>query len=62
VRVSAQHERFDPYGRLLREERAEHVMPFYEAAREARRTLLLGDLGTGKSTLAAQLVLDQVKV
>jgi DNA replication protein DnaC len=37
-------------------------MPFYEAAREARRTLLLGDLGTGKSTLAAQLVLDQVKV
>ena len=31
-------------------------MSFYEAVRESRRTLLLGDLGTGKSTLAAQLV------
>ena len=33
-------------------------MPLYDAVRQARRTLLLGDLGTGKSTLATQLVID----
>jgi predicted MPP superfamily phosphohydrolase len=58
VRVSAQREKFDAEGRLERAKDAEQSMPLYEAAREARRTLLLGDLGTGKSTLAAQLVID----
>ena len=36
-------------------------MPFLEAARSSRRVLLLGDLGTGKSTLAAVLVLHALE-
>jgi hypothetical protein len=35
-------------------------MSLYEAIREARRTLLLGDLGTGKSTLASELVIETI--
>jgi len=61
LRVSKQLDRFDPMGRMLREDKSEHVMPLYEAVREARRTLLLGDLGTGKSTLAAQLVIETLE-
>lgn len=60
VRVNTQRQRFDPEGRLVRIERAEQTMPFYEAIRRSRRTLLLGDLGTGKSTLGAQLVVDTI--
>lgn len=33
-------------------------MPLFEATRRSRNTLLLGDLGTGKSTTIAQLVID----
>ncbi|MGZ5010619.1 MAG: metallophosphoesterase, partial [Methylobacter sp.] len=58
LQVSKQIDRFDPLGRMLREDRSEYAMPLYEAVRESRRTLLLGDLGTGKSTLAAQLVIE----
>ena len=58
LRVSAQRDTFDSTGRLVRPKDAEQTLPFYEAVRQARRTLLLGDLGTGKSTLAAQLVID----
>lgn len=35
-------------------------MPLYEAIRRSRRTLLVGDLGTGKSTLGAQLVVETI--
>jgi hypothetical protein len=58
VRISAQREEYDSERRVLRRKNAEQTMPFYEAVRESRRTLLLGDLGTGKSTLAAQLVIE----
>lgn len=58
VRVSIQHDQYDTNGRLIRAKNAEQTMPFYEAVRESRRTLLFGDLGTGKSTLAAQLVTE----
>lgn len=60
VRVSAQHQKFSPQGRLLREKRDEDLMPFYEAVRVARRVLLLGDLGSGKSTLTATLVIETI--
>jgi hypothetical protein len=60
VSVSVQDGRFDVNGRLLRQKKAEQSMPLYDAARQARRTLLLGDLGTGKSTLVATLVLDSI--
>ena len=60
VRVSAQRQGFDREGRFVRTERAEQIIPFYEATRRSRRTLLLGDLGTGKSTLAAKLVVETV--
>ncbi|MGZ5012061.1 MAG: metallophosphoesterase, partial [Methylobacter sp.] len=58
LQVSRQIDHFDSLGRMLREDKSEYVMPLYEAVRESRRTLLLGDLGTGKSTLAAQLVIE----
>jgi predicted MPP superfamily phosphohydrolase len=61
VRVSTQHQEFDLYGRMVRKDRTEHLVPFYKAAREARRTFLLGDLGAGKSTLAANLVLETIE-
>ena len=58
MRVSAEHGRFDAFGQIVREKTAEQAMPLYEATRTARCSLLLGDLGTGKSTLAAQLMAD----
>ncbi len=60
VRVSPQHERFDAQGALLRREQSEQIMPFYDAIRQARQTLLLGDLGSGKSSLAAELVIHTI--
>ncbi|MBW6484751.1 MAG: metallophosphoesterase [Syntrophobacterales bacterium] len=60
VRISVQRNQYDRAGRLIREKHTEHEMPFYDAVRESRRTLLLGDLGTGKSTLAAQLVTETI--
>ena len=58
LRVSAERDTFDKTGRLIRPKDAEQTMPLFEAVRQARRTILLGDLGTGKSTLAGQLVID----
>ena len=58
LRVSDQHDVFDATEQLVRPKDTETTLSLYEAVREARRTLLLGDLGTGKSTLAAQLVID----
>ncbi|MEN9502508.1 MAG: hypothetical protein RI964_1793 [Pseudomonadota bacterium] len=58
VRVSTQQEDFDFSGKLIRPKNSEHIMPMFEAIRESRNSLLLGDLGTGKSTIVAQLVLD----
>ena len=58
VRISIQRDQYDSDGRLIRAKNTEQAMPLYEAVRESRRTLLLGDLGTGKSTLAAQLVTE----
>lgn len=60
VRVSPQHEQFDAEDGLLRREQSEQIMPFYEAIRLARQTLLLGDLGSGKSSLAADLVIHTI--
>lgn len=61
VRVSVQLDRYDMQGRLIREKNSEQIMPFYEAARGSRRTLLLGDLGTGKSVLGANLVIETLE-
>lgn len=61
MRVSDQHDRFDSNGRLIRGKNTEHQLPFYQAVRESRRTLLFGDLGMGKSTLAAQLVTETME-
>jgi len=58
VRVSTQQESFDPSGQIIRPKDSEQIMPMFEAIRKSRNTLLLGDLGTGKSTVAAQLVTD----
>jgi len=60
IRVSAQRDKYDASGRFIRAKDAEQQMLFYDAVRVARRTLLLGDLGTGKSTLAAQLVMETI--
>lgn len=61
LRVSDQRDTFDETGRLVRSKDAEQTLSFYEAVRQARRTLVLGDLGTGKSTLAAQLVIETLE-
>lgn len=47
VRVNTQHQRFDPEGRLVRIERAEQIMPLYEAIRRSRRkqSLCLAQIG-----------------
>lgn len=42
----------------MRPQNSEQIMPLFEATRKSRNTLLLGDLGTGKSTTVAQLVID----
>src|SRR5260370_596257 len=51
---------FSRAGRVVRDKINEQPLPLYEAIRTSRRTLLLGDLGTGKSTLAAQLVAETI--
>jgi len=58
LRVSDQRDIFDEAGRLVRSKEDEQTLSCYEAVRQARRTLVLGDLGTGKSTLASQLVIE----
>jgi len=48
VRVSIQHAKYDSEGRLVRDKNTEQAMPFYEAVRQSRRTILFGDLGLEK--------------
>jgi hypothetical protein len=43
---------------LPREPKQYAEMPLYQAARQSRNTLLLGDLGAGKSTLAGMLAVE----
>lgn len=50
--------RFTASGNLNLEPSLRHSMPLNEAVKLSRRTLLLGDLGTGKSTLAGLLVVS----
>lgn len=60
VRVTGQLDRYDAQGRL--EEYGDQFvsLPLYEACRQSRRTVLLGDLGSGKSTLGAQFVVESL--
>ena len=51
-------QQFDADGRLIRSEKIETTLPLLQAARASRRTLLLGDMGAGKSTLAGTLVCE----
>ncbi|OEU66083.1 MAG: hypothetical protein BBJ57_04430 [Desulfobacterales bacterium PC51MH44] len=49
-------------GQLISEGKKErNLLPLFKATRQHRRTLLLGDLGTGKSTLAGCLVTETMK-
>lgn len=61
LRTSEQQTQFDQRRYFIRKENAEFTLSLYEALRMSRRTLLLGDLGTGKSTLAAGLVSETVR-
>jgi hypothetical protein len=56
VRISDLSERFDSSRLLLRDRRNDQTMSVYEAVRRNRCTLILGDLGSGKSTLVGGLV------
>lgn len=54
--------RFSPKGKLISKgEKERTLLPLFEAARQHRRTLLLGDLGAGKSTLAGYFVIETMK-
>ena len=57
VHITLQAAVFNRRREVVTPEHAAVEMPLYEAVREARYSLLLGDLGSGKSTLAAGLVL-----
>lgn len=46
--------RYDDEGNLLMEPRSNVLMMLFDAAKLSRRTVLLGDMGTGKSTLAGK--------
>ena len=49
-------------GKLISEEKRErYLLPLFKATRQHRRTLLLGDLGAGKSSLAGCLVSETMK-
>lgn len=58
VYVTRQIPTYDAHGQLVTPPNTAVEMPLYEAVREARYSLLLGDLGSGKSTLAGSLVLE----
>ena len=53
IRVSPQRPQFNLEGRLIRIERSEQILPFYEATRRSRRTLLLGDLASKREKCVA---------
>lgn len=57
VHITLQAAVFDRRRKVVTPEDTAVEMPLYEAVREARYSLLLGELGSGKSTLAASLVL-----
>lgn len=56
VRVTQEQDRYDAQRRLIFPKESLVPIPLYDATRRERRCLLLGDLGTGKSTLAGMLV------
>jgi hypothetical protein len=56
VQVKGVRQSFDTEGRLLAHTRPDLMTSLLEASKHSRRTLLLGDLGTGKSTLAGEFV------
>lgn len=56
VRDKNLHHRFSPRGELLPETQTPVTLLLLEAMKQNRRILLLGDLGTGKSTLVGKLV------
>jgi hypothetical protein len=56
LQVKGIREPFDTGGRLRADLRPDLMTSLLEAGRQSRRTLLLGDLGTGKSTLAGEFV------
>lgn len=55
VHHEGQHRRFAPEGELIALEKSTFVAPFIDIARSSRNVLLLGDLGTGKTTLVCML-------
>ena len=50
LHVQSPRHRFDNQGTLITDPRTRVSMPLLDAARQSRNTLLLGDMGTGKST------------
>ena len=50
LHVQGPRHRFDNQGALITDPRTRVSMPLFDAARQSRNTLLLGDMGTGKST------------
>jgi len=56
LQVKGIRQPFDTEGRLLADLRPDLMTSLLEASWRSRRTLLLGDLGTGKSTLAGEFV------
>ena len=62
VEVEIKPPRISNKGKLTSEGKKErNLLPLFKATRQRRRTLLLGDLGTGKSTLAGCLVIETMK-
>jgi calcineurin-like phosphoesterase family protein len=57
IQTSGARPRFSPFGQLEPQEKTVSV-PLLQATRTGRRTLLLGDLGSGKSTISARYVID----
>jgi predicted MPP superfamily phosphohydrolase len=56
LQVKGIRQPFDTGGRLLADLRPDLMTSLLEASGRSRRTFLLGDLGTGKSTLAGEFV------
>jgi len=56
LQVKGIRQSFNTEGRLLADVRPDLMVSLLEASKHSRRTLLLGDLGTGKSTVAGEFV------
>lgn len=56
VAVKVRQEKHSDAGAPSSRDVPQLLLPFEDALRKSRRTLLLGELGTGKSTLAAEVV------